>query len=139
MVLVYSVDQAPLFSPLIESLKHEMTLNPDNKLNIQKDISLNNSINNALTNEQLIPKILFSNIKKKLKIRLEVFNEWKTLLKIGTVGSEEIILNGSVQNFGKLIDAEENGPLLKFTLLGLYLLQLEHIKKEVMKIVNYFI
>ena len=32
--------------------------------------------------------------------------------------------------FGKLIDAEENGPLLKFTFLGLCLLQLEHIKNR---------
>ena len=40
---LFSGSSTNFVSPLIESLKHEMTLNPDNKLNIQKNIPLNRS------------------------------------------------------------------------------------------------
>ena len=128
---LFSGSSTNFVSPLIESLKHEMTLNPDNKLNIQKDISLNNSINNALTNEQLIPKNpVFKYFKKKPENTVRSVQRMENPSRKSAPWVASNYPKWLSSKFGKLIDAEENGPLLKFTFLGLCLLQLEHIKNR---------
>ena len=128
---LFSGSSTNFVSPLIESLKHEMTLNPDNKLNIQKDISLNNSINNALTNEQLIPKNpVFKYFKNKPENTVRSVQRMENPSRKSAPWVASNYPKWLSSKFGKLIDAEENGPLLKFTFLGLCLLQLEHIKNR---------
>ena len=128
---LFSGSSTNFVSPLIESLKHEMTLNPDNKLNIQKDISLNNSINNALTNEQLIPKNpVFEYFKNKPENTVRSVQRMENPSRKSAPWVASNYPKWLSSKFGKLIDAEENGPLLKFTFLGLCLLQLEHIKNR---------
>ena len=128
---LFSGSSTNFVSPLIESLKHEMTLNPDNKLNIQKDISLNNSINNALTNEQLIPKNpVFKYFKNKPENTVRSVQRMENPSRKSAPWVASNYPKWLSSKFGKLIYAEENGPLLKFTFLGLCLLQLEHIKNR---------
>ena len=114
---LFSGSSTNFVSPLIESLKHEMTLNPDNKLNIQKDISLNNSINNALTNEQLIPKNpVFKYFKNKPENTVRSVQRMENSSRKSAPWVASNYPKWLSSKFGKLIeDAEEMALLLKFT------------------------
>ena len=125
---LFSGSSTDFVSPLIESLKHEMTLNPDHSLNQKNSISINKSIEKALHEEKTIPTLpLFSLSHSKPK---------------NTVRSVQRIVNPAKKSaswvaqrypiwlsttFQRLIKVENYEQRLKFNLFGVCLLQLEYV------------
>ena len=125
---LFSGSSTDFVSPLIESLKHEMTLNPDHSLNQKNSISINKSIEKALHEEKTIPTLpLFSLSHSKPK---------------NTVRSVQRIVNPAKKSaswvaqrypiwlsatFQRLIKVENHENILRFNLFGVCLLQLEYV------------
>ena len=120
-----------LVSPLIESLKHKMTLNPENSIDFNINyISVEDSVEKAL------------NTKEKIPINPEFVKEKK---EKNTVRSVQRIANPSNRStefvariypiwlsktFANLLNANFDGKYIKFNFLSILLLELEVIKSR---------
>ena len=120
-----------LVSPLVESLKHKMTLNPENMVNLSVDyISVEDSVEKALYPKDKVPTN-------------PVFYPRK--IKENTVRSVQRIANPSnrttdfiariypiwlTKRFADLIKAKYDGKFIKFSFFSLLLLELKVIKSR---------
>ena len=120
-----------LVSPLVESLKHKMTLNPENMVNLSVDyISVEDSVEKALYPKDKVPKNPEFYPRK---------------IKENTVRSVQRIANPSnrttdfiariypiwlTKRFADLIKANYDGKFIKFSFFSLLLLELKVIKSR---------
>ena len=118
-------------SPLVESLKHKMTLSEANKFELNKSfISIEKSVENALN-----PKV---ELPKNPKFKSSIFEK-------NTVRSVQRIANPSMKTaeffariypiwltkrFASIIKANFDGNFIKFYLFGILLLELKVIKSR---------
>ncbi len=125
---LFSGSSTDFVSPLIESLKHEMTLNPDHSLNQKNSISINKSIEKALNQEKTIPKLpsfSLSHSKPKNTVRSvqRIANPAKK--SASWVAKRYPIWLSTT--FQSLIKVENHEYRLRFNLFGVCLLQLEYV------------
>jgi len=125
---LFSGSSTDFVSPLIESLKHEMTLNPDHSLNQRNSISINKSIEKALNQEKTIPKLpsfSLSHSKPKNTVRSvqRIANPAKK--SASWVAKRYPIWLSTT--FQSLIKVENHEYRLRFNLFGVCLLQLEYV------------
>ena len=125
---LFSGSSTDFVSPLIESLKHEMTLNPDHSLNQRNSISINKSIEKALHQEKTIPKLpsfSLSHSKPKNTVRSvqRIANPAKK--SASWVAKRYPIWLSTT--FQSLIKVENHEYRLRFNLFGVCLLQLEYV------------
>lgn len=120
-----------LVSPLVESLKHKMTLNPENSVDLAIDyISIEDSVEKALNPKETVPK------------NPEFFPKKR---KENTVRSVQRIANPSnrttdfisriypiwlTKRFADLIKANFDGKFIKFSFFSILLLELKVIKSR---------
>ena len=125
---LFSGSSTDFVSPLIESLKHEMTLTPDHRINQKDNISIYDSIKKALHGEQTIPTLppfLLSHSKPKNTVRSvqRIANPAK---KSASWVAQRYPIWLSM-TFQRLIKVENHENILRFNLFGLCLLQLEYV------------
>lgn len=125
---LFSGSSTDFVSPLIESLKHEMTLTPDHRINQKDNISIYDSIKKALHGEQTIPTLppfLLSHSKPKNTVRSvqRIANPAKKSAS-WVAQRYPIWLSATFQ---RLIKVENHENILRFNLFGVCLLQLEYV------------
>ena len=125
---LFSGSSTDFVSPLIESLKHEMTLTPDHRINQKDNISIYDSIKKALHGEQTIPTLppfSLSHSKPKNTVRSvqRIANPAK---KSASWVAQRYPIWLSM-TFQRLIKVENHENILRFNLFGVCLLQLEYV------------
>ncbi len=128
---LFSGSSTDFVSPLIESLKHEMTLNPSHRLNQKNSVSINDSITRALFQESTIPilpsfKANQSKPKNTVRSVQRISNPAKK--SASWVAKQYPIWLST--NFRSLIKVENHENQLKFKLFGVSLLQLEYVDER---------
>ena len=125
---LFSGSSTDFVSPLIESLKHEMTLNPDHSLNQKNSISINKSIEKALHEEKTIPTLpLFSLSHSKPKNTVRSVQRIANPAKKSASWVAQRYPIWLSTTFQRLIKVENYEQRLKFNLFGVCLLQLEYV------------
>jgi uncharacterized protein YbjT (DUF2867 family) len=127
---LFSGSSPNFVSPLIESLRHDMTLKEQDFLSVFPKFSLKETIKRALDTTVIIPKIPQGVAPVKDK------NTVRSVQRIANPGKKTSLWVAKKypvwlsDMFGKIIDSKEDEKILKFTLLGLPLLQLEYIENR---------
>ena len=125
---LFSGSSTDFVSPLIESLKHEMTLNPDHSLNQKNSISINKSIEKALHQEKTIPKLpSFSLSHSKPKNTVRSVQRIANPAKKSASWVAQRYPIWLSTTFQSLIKVENHEYRLRFNLFGVCLLQLEYV------------
>ena len=127
---LFSGSSPNFVSPLIESLRHDMTLKEQDFLSVFPKFSLKETIKRALDTTVIIPKIPqgIAPVKDKNTVR--------SVQRIANPGKKTSLWVAKKypvwlsDMFGKIIDSKEDEKILKFTLLGIPLLQLEFIENR---------
>ena len=120
-----------LVSPLIESLKHTMTLNPENKIDLDINyISVENSVEKALNCEDKIPEnpefIKISSEKNTVRSVQRIANPSKRTAKFVA----RIYPIWLTKTFASLVNANFDGNFVKFSFFKIILLELKVIKSR---------
>ncbi|MAJ50247.1 MAG: epimerase [Flammeovirgaceae bacterium] len=127
---LFSGSSRDFVSPLIESLRHDMTLKEQNDLSICPKFTLTETIKRALDKSVTIPKIPqgVATVKEKNTVRSvqRISNPGKKT-SLWVAKQYPIWLSDM---FGRIIDFKEDQKILTFTLLGIPLLQLEYIENR---------
>lgn len=125
---LFSGSSTDFVSPLIESLKHEMTLNSNHRLNQKNSISIQKSIKKALYEEQTIPVLPpFSLSQSKPKNTVRSVQRISNPAKKSASWVAQRYPIWLSTTFQRLIKVENHENLLRFNLFGVCLLQLEHV------------
>ena len=125
---LFSGSSTDFVSPLIESLKHEMTLNPDHRLNQKNSISIQKSIKKALHEEQTIPVLPpFSLSQSKPKNTVRSVQRISNPAKKSASWVAQRYPIWLSTTFQRLIKVENQENILRFNLFGVCLLQLEYV------------
>ena len=128
---LFSGSSSNFVSPLIESLRHDMTLKDDSFMQQLPTFPLSETIIKALDVKIQIPETPIGTIiqkedKNTVRSVQRIANPSKKSSK-WVAESYPIWLS---KMFGKIIDAEEKGKVIKFKLLGICLLQLEFVENR---------
>ena len=129
-VSLFSGSSHNFVSPLIESLRHDMTLKKQNILSIFPKFTLSETIKRALDPSVIIPKTPkgIAPVKDKNTVRsVQRITNPGRKTSLWAAKQYPIWLSDM---FGKIIDFKESEKILKFTLLGIPLLQLEFIENR---------
>ena len=125
---LFSGSSTDFVSPLIESLKHEMTLNPDHRLNQKNSISIQKSIKKALHEELTIPVLpTFSLSQSRPKNTVRSVQRISNPAKKSASWVAQRYPIWLSTTFQRLIKVENHENILRFNLFGVCLLQLEHV------------
>ena len=125
---LFSGSSTDFVSPLIESLKHEMTLNPDHRLNQKNSISIQKSIKKALHEEKTIPVLPpFSLSQAKPKNTVRSVQRISNPAKKSASWVAQRYPIWLSTTFQRLIKVENQENILRFNLFGVCLLQLEYV------------
>ena len=128
---LFSGSSTDFVSPLIESLKHEMTLNPDHSLNQKNSISINKSIEKALHQEKTIPTLpLFTLSQSKPKNTVRSVQRISNPAKKSAPWVAQQYPIWLSSTFQSLIKVENHEPRLRFILFGVCLLQLDYVDER---------
>ena len=120
-----------LVSPLIESLKHKMTINPENSIDFNINyISVEDSVEKALNSKEKIPiNPEFVNLKKEK-------NTVRSVQRIANPSNRSIDFVARIypiwlkKRFADLLKANYDGKFIKFSFLFIPLLELKVIKSR---------
>ena len=120
-----------LVSPLIESLKHKMTINPENSIDFNINyISVEDSVEKALNSKEKIPiNPEFINLKKEK-------NTVRSVQRIANPSNRSIDFVARIypiwlkKRFADLLKANYDGKFIKFSFLLIPLLELKVIKSR---------
>lgn len=120
-----------LVSPLIESLKHKMTINPENSIGFNINyISVEDSVEKALNSKEKIPiNPEFVNLKKEK-------NTVRSVQRIANPSNRSIDFVARIypiwlkKRFADLLKANYDGKFIKFSFLLIPLLELKVIKSR---------
>mgnify|MGYP001409318133 FL=1 len=127
---LFSGSSTNFVSPLIESLRHDMTLKDSSFMELLPNFSLSETIIKALDKKVKIPKnpngIAVSKDKNTVRSVQRIANPSKKSSK-WVAESYPIWLS---KMFSRIIDAEGKGKVIKFKLLGICLLQLEFVENR---------
>ena len=129
-VSLFSGSSHNFVSPLIESLRHDMTLKKQDFLSIFPKFTLSETIKRALDPLVIIPKTPKGTAPVKDK------NTVRSVQRITNPGRKTSLWAAKQypiwlsDMFRKIIVFKENEKILKFTLLGIPLLQLEFIENR---------
>ena len=120
-----------LVSPLIESLKHTMTLNIENKIELEIDyISVENSVEKALNTKDKIPEnpefIKVKTEKNTVRSVQRIANPSKRTAKFVA----RIYPIWLTKTFASLVNANFDGKYVKFSFFKIVLLELKVIKSR---------
>ncbi len=120
-----------LVSPLVESLKHKMTLNPENSINLPINyISVEDSVEKALYPKEKVPENpeFFPRKRKENTVRSvqRIYNPSKRT----TDFIARIYPIWLTKRFADLIKANFDGKFIKFSFLSILLLELKVIKSR---------
>ena len=120
-----------LVSPLIESLKHTMTLNIENKIELEIDyISVENSVKKALNTKNKIPEnpefIKVKTEKNTVRSVQRIANPSKRTAKFVA----RIYPIWLTKTFASLVNANFDGKYVKFSFFKIVLLELKVIKSR---------
>ncbi len=129
-VSLFSGSSHNFVSPLIESLRHDMTLKKQNILSNFPKFTLSETIKRALDPSVIIPKTPkgITPVKDKNTVRsVQRITNPGRKTSLWAAKQYPIWLSDM---FGKIIDFKESEKILKFTLLGIPLLQLEFIENR---------
>ena len=120
-----------LVSPLVESLKHKMTLNPENMVNLPVNyISVEDSVEKALypkdkvpTNPEFFPRKIKENTVRSVQRIANPSNRTTDFIA-------RIYPIWLTKRFADLIKANYDGKFIKFSFFSLLLLELKVIKSR---------
>ncbi len=120
-----------LVSPLIESLKHTMTLNIENKIELEIDyISVENSVEKALNTKNKIPEnpefVKVKTEKNTVRSVQRIANPSKRTAKFVA----RIYPIWLTKTFASLVNANFDGKYVKFSFFKIVLLELKVIKSR---------
>jgi hypothetical protein len=120
-----------LVSPLIESLKHTMTINPENMVSCEINyISLEDSVDKALNPKDKIPEnpefIKISSEKNTVRSVQRIANPSERTVKF----IARIYPIWLTKTFAGLVDANFDGQYVKFSFFNFVLLELKVIKSR---------
>ena len=120
-----------LVSPLIESLKHTMTLNTDNKIDLELNyISVEDSVEKALNTKNKIPEnpefIKVKTEKNTVRSVQRIANPSKRTAKFVA----RIYPIWLTKTFASLVNANFDGKYVKFSFFKIVLLELKVIKSR---------
>ena len=120
-----------LVSPLIESLKHTMTLNIENKIELEIDyVSVENSVEKALNTKNKIPEN-----PKFIKVKTEK-NTVRSVQRIANPSKRTAKFVARIypiwltKTFASLVNANFDGKYVKFSFFKTVLLELKVIKSR---------
>ena len=120
-----------LVSPLIESLKHKMTLNPENKIDLDINyISVEDSVEKALNTKEKIPEnpefVRENTEKNTVRSVQRIANPSKRTVKFVS----RIYPIWLTKTFASLVNANFDGKYVKFSFFKITLLELKVIKSR---------
>jgi uncharacterized protein YbjT (DUF2867 family) len=127
---LFSGSSSNFVSPLIESLKHDMTLNNHDFMQQFPVIPLTKTISKALDQKINIPKVPKGTVPVKDKNTVRSVQRICNPAKKSSKWVAESYPIWLSSMFSRIIHAEENGTLIRFKLLGICLLQLEFIENR---------
>ena len=127
---LFSGSSSNFVSPLIESLRHDMTLKDDSFMQQLPTFPLSETIIKALDVKIQIPETPIGTIIQKDKNTVRSVQRIANPSKKSSKWVAESYPIWLSKMFGKIIDAEEKGKLIKFKLLGICLLQLEFVENR---------
>ena len=127
---LFSGSSSNFVSPLIESLRHDMTLKDDSFMQQLPNFPLSETIIKALDVKIQIPETPIGTIIQKDKNTVRSVQRIANPSKKSSKWVAESYPIWLSKMFGKIIDAEEKGKVIKFKLLGICLLQLEFVENR---------
>ena len=127
---LFSGSSSNFVSPLIESLRHDMTLKDDSFMQQLPTFPLSETIIKALDVKIQIPETPIGTIVQKDKNTVRSVQRIANPSKKSSKWVAESYPIWLSKMFGKIIDAEEKGKVIKFKLLGICLLQLEFVENR---------
>jgi len=127
---LFSGSSSNFVSPLIESLRHDMTLKDDSFMQQLPTFPLSETIIKALDVKIQIPETPIGTIIQKDKNTVRSVQRIANPSKKSSKWVAESYPIWLSKMFGKIIDAEEKGKVIKFKLLGICLLQLEFVENR---------
>ncbi len=127
---LFSGSSSNFVSPLIESLRHDMTLKDDSFMQRLPTFPLSETIIKALDLKIQIPETPIGTIIQKDKNTVRSVQRIANPSKKSSKWVAESYPIWLSKMFGKIIDAEEKGKVIKFKLLGICLLQLEFVENR---------
>ena len=127
---LFSGSSTNFVSPLIESLRHDMTLKDSSFMELVPNFSLSETIIKALDKKVKIPQnpygITVSKDKNTVRSVQRIANPSKKSSK-WVAESYPIWLS---KMFSRIIDAEGKGKVIKFKMIGICLLKLEFVENR---------
>ena len=127
---LFSGSSSNFVSPLIESLRHDMTLKDASFMQQLPTFTLSETIIKALDANIQIPETPIGTIIQKDKNTVRSVQRIANPSKKSSKWVAESYPIWLSKMFGKIIDAEEKGKVIKFKLLGICLLQLEFVENR---------
>ena len=127
---LFSGSSSNFVSPLIESLRHDMTLKDASFMQQLPTFPLSETIIKALDVKIQIPETPIGTIIQKDKNTVRSVQRIANPSKKSSKWVAESYPIWLSKMFGKIIDAEEKGKVIKFKLLGICLLQLEFVENR---------
>ena len=127
---LFSGSSSNFVSPLIESLRHDMTLKDASFMQQLPTFTLSETIIKALDVKIQIPETPIGTIIQKDKNTVRSVQRIANPSKKSSKWVAESYPIWLSKMFGKIIDAEEKGKVIKFKLLGICLLQLEFVENR---------
>ena len=127
---LFSGSSSNFVSPLIESLRHDMTLKDDSFMQQLPNFPLSETIIKALDVKIQIPQTPIGTFIQKDKNTVRSVQRIANPSKKSSKWVAESYPIWLSKMFGKIIDAEEKGKVIKFKLLGICLLQLEFVENR---------
>ena len=127
---LFSGSSSNFVSPLIESLRHDMTLKDASFMQQLPTFPLSETIIKALDAKIQIPETPIGTIIQKDKNTVRSVQRIANPSKKSSKWVAESYPIWLSKIFGKIIDAEEKGKVIKFKLLGICLLQLEFVENR---------
>ena len=127
---LFSGSSSNFVSPLIESLRHDMTLKDASFMQQLPTFPLSETIIKALDAKIQIPETPIGTIIQKDKNTVRSVQRIANPSKKSSKWVAESYPIWLSKMFGKIIDAEEKGKVIKFKLLGICLLQLEFVENR---------
>lgn len=127
---LFSGSSTNFVAPLIESLRHDMTLNNQDFMKFFPSIELSETIKKALDKSIKIPSAPSGTAPTKDKNTVRSVQRISNPAKKSSQWVAKSYPIWLSKIFGKIIDAEENGQVIKFKLFKICLLQLEFIKQR---------